>query len=145
MTACLVCNRGCTLKVCVTLQGSHCDASTGASRNAPATPSVEQLEGHYSGLLEKTDATEPASVTGSRWTQALKDIISQQELQDGFPDRTLITRNIPLYAAYMDDLLLQEIPGSPDTELMVNIVANSVVGSAGSDATWLTLLLCSHG
>ena len=138
-------NQGCKLKLGVALQDSHRGASTSASRNATATPSVEELEGHYSGLLKKTDATEPASVTSSRWTQALKDIVSQQERQDVFPDRIVIVRNIPLYAAYMDDLMLREVPGSPDTELMVNIVENSVVGSAGSDATWLILLLCSHG
>ncbi len=100
--------------------------------------SVEDLESHHSSIIDMATEREPTEAAKSRLSQALGVITRVQTDGTGGP------WGMPLYAAYMDDVLLQQVFNRPETELLANPMANTFVRAMSNDAIWLALFLCSY-
>jgi hypothetical protein len=116
-------------------QAGHSGASS--SRHGKVF-SVEELERQYSCLLETATEREAAEASKSRLIQALGVINQVQTDGTGGP------WGMPLYAAYMDDVLLQKDFSRPESELLANPMADTFVRAMSNDAMWLALFFCSY-
>ncbi len=115
------------------------DGPSGASSSRHGeVMTVEELESHYSCMIETATESETAEASKSRLIQALGVIKQVQTDGRGGP------WGMPLYAAYMDDVLLQKIFSRPESELLANPMANTFVRAMSSDAMWLALFFCSY-
>lgn len=98
---------------------------------------VEELESHYSCMIETATERESAEASKSTLIQALGSINQVQTNGTGGP------WGMPLYAAYMDDVLLQEVFDRPESELLAKPMSNTFVRAMSNDAIWLALFFCS--
>ena len=89
-------------------------------------------------MLKSTTEGENAETSKPRLIQALGVINQVQTNGTGGP------WGISLYAAYMDDVLLQKVFERPESELLANPMANTFVKAMSSDAIWLALCFCSY-
>ncbi len=121
---------------CVAVQqDSHSGASS--SRHGEV-PSVEEFESQYSCMIEAEIERETAEASKSRLIQALGSLDQVQTDGRGGP------WGMPLYAAYMDDVLLQKVFSRPESKLLANPMANTFVRAMSNDAMWLALSFCSY-
>lgn len=74
----------------------------------------------------------------SRLIQALGSINQVQTNGTGGP------WGMPLYAAYMDDVLLQKVFSGSEGELLANPMASTFVKAMSNDAMSLALSFCSY-
>ncbi len=104
-----------------------------SAQSAGAQQSAGALEAHYSGLLQEAHA-EP----NSQRLAKLKNLL----LSGYFSP--LVLSSWPQYAAYLDDILLEQQQGGfPDVHHGIPETSSSA-GNAALDGTWLALLSCAH-
>ncbi|DBB14896.1 TPA: hypothetical protein ACH3X3_004497 [Trebouxia sp. C0006] len=115
------------------------DSHSGASSSRHGeVPSVEEFESQYSCMIEAEIERETAEASKSRLIQALGSLDQVQTDGRGGP------WGMPLYAAYMDDVLLQKVFSRPESKLLANPMANTFVRAMSNDAMWLALSFCSY-